>query len=433
MIAKHFAALTISLTVLSGAAVAFAAAPPTGILWQSDLEAAKRIAAQTNRLILVHFWQSNCGPCKQLEQDVFSQPQVQQGIQSRFVPVKLNADEWPTTLKTYGITRFPTDLVITPSGQIVGRMVSPLKPDAYLQQLAIAASGTGPAATPGASAYVASMSGATPPTAITSAPILQPGTQMTPGATAPVVAAQTPVPWGTVQPGAAQQPSPASPAPAMPNYSDGRYAEFFQKYGGANQPAVTAAQAVPAAAAPPTLPLAANPLVTNSGSGSMVPPLGATPQLSSAIQPQVPGPPVGQVASVSAQTAPQASNLLTPPPLGLEGFCPVTLAEQKRWQAGDRRWGVIHRGRTYLFTGPTEQQKFLSSPDRYSPAASGQDVVLALDYGQSVDGARALGTEYQNRIYLFSNQASQSAFWKNPERYAAQVLQAENPGQTTLR
>jgi YHS domain-containing protein/thiol-disulfide isomerase/thioredoxin len=431
MIAKRFAA--VAALVVWCAFMCGAAAPPTGILWQTDLEAAKRIAAQTNRLILVHFWQPNCGPCKQLEQDVFSQPQVQQEIQTRFVPVKLNADEWPTTLKTYGITRFPTDLVITPSGQIVGRMTSPLKPDLYLQQLAVAASGTGPAATPGASAYVASLAGSTPPTAITSAPIVQPGTQMIPGATAPVAAAQASAAWGTMQPVAAQQPATASPTPAMPNYSDNRYAEFFQKYGGANQPAVAAAQSVPAAAAPPTMPPTASSLATNPGSGSMVPPLGATPQLSTTIQPQVPVPPVGQVASVPAQAAPQASNAPTPPPLGLEGFCPVTLAEQKRWQAGDRRWGVIHRGRTYLFTGPTEQQKFLSNPDRYSPAASGQDVVLALDYGQAVDGARSLGTEYQNRIYLFSNQSSQSAFWKNPERYAAQVLQAENPGQTTLR
>src|SRR6478672_11983515 len=204
MIAKHLA--TVAAIVVSCALLCGAAAPPSGILWQTDLEAAKRIAAQTNRLALVHFWQRNCGPCKQLDQDVFSQSQVQQEIQSRFVPVKLNAEEWPTTLKTYGITRFPTDLVITPSGQIVGRMTSPLKPDIYLQQLAIAASGTGPAATPGASSYVASMAGSATPTSMASAPVVQPGTQMIPSATAPVAAAQTSAAWGPMQPGAAQQP-----------------------------------------------------------------------------------------------------------------------------------------------------------------------------------------------------------------------------------
>ena len=314
-------------------------------------------------------------------------------------------------------------------------MISPLKPDTYLQQLAIAASGTGPAATPGASAYVASMAtGVVPPA--TGTPIIQLGTPMTPGATIPAA-------WGAMQPGAVQQPSAAPADPAMPNYSDSRYAEFFQKYGPApavtqisnppsqTAPAPGATQAAPAVAVSPSTSNSFSPYV--AGSGSMVPPLGATPQLSTTIQPQVSAPPLGQIASMPAQAAPQASNLPAPPPLGLEGFCPVTLAEQNRWQVGDRRWGVIHRGRTYLFAGPTEQQKFLSNPDRYSPVASGQDVVMAVDYGQSVEGSRALGMEYQNRKYLFSSEASQSVFLKNPERYAAQVLQAENPAQTTLR
>jgi protein disulfide-isomerase len=270
---------------------------------------------------------------------------------------------------------------------------------------------------------------------------------MTGGATSPVAAAQSSAAWGAMQPGAAQQPSAASNAPAMPNYSDSRYADFFQKYGGtpivgqvSNLPSQTAAaptpaptQTAPAVAVPPTTSNVLSPYV--AGSGSMVPPLGATPQLSSTtIQPQVSAPPiVGQVSNLPIQAAPQVSNLPAPPPLGLEGFCPVTLAEQSRWQAGDRRWGVIHRGRTYLFAGPMEQQKFLSNPDRYGPAASGQDVVMALDYGQSIEGKRALGREYQGRIYLFSSEASLNAFVANRDRYAAQVLQAENPGQTTLR
>jgi YHS domain-containing protein len=128
-----------------------------------------------------------------------------------------------------------------------------------------------------------------------------------------------------------------------------------------------------------------------------------------------------------------AATTAAAPPLALDGYCPVTLVEQQRWQVGDRRWGAIHRGRTYLFTGPEQQRKFLANPDRYSPAVSGQDVVMALDYGQEVEGKRAMGVEYQNRVYLFSSDASRQAFSQNPKRYAAEVLQAENPTQTILR
>src|ERR1700690_405904 len=83
-------------------------ATQSSLAWQSNLETAKQLAAQTNRLVLVHFWSPSCGPCKQLEKNVFSLPEVQQAVQARFVPVKINADDWPTTTKQYGITSLPT-------------------------------------------------------------------------------------------------------------------------------------------------------------------------------------------------------------------------------------------------------------------------------------------------------------------------------------
>ena len=90
------------------------ATTPATLPWQTNLEDAKRIAAQTNRLVMVHFWSPSCKACLELEKSVFSQPQVQQFIDSRFVPIKINADEAPTTTKRYGITQLPTDLILTP-------------------------------------------------------------------------------------------------------------------------------------------------------------------------------------------------------------------------------------------------------------------------------------------------------------------------------
>jgi protein disulfide-isomerase len=130
---------------------------------------------------------------------------------------------------------------------------------------------------------------------------------------------------------------------------------------------------------------------------------------------------------------PQSALTANVPPLGLEGYSPVSVIDQQRWQVGDRRWGAIHRGRTYLFTGPDEQQKFLANPDRYAPALSGRDPVVAFESGQEVDGKRQFGVEYSNRIYLFSSEASQRMFSQNPKRYAAEVLQAESPSRTMMR
>ena len=112
------------------------------------------------------------------------------------------------------------------------------------------------------------------------------------------------------------------------------------------------------------------------------------------------------------------------PPLGFDGFCPVQMIEQKRWVIGDKRWGAIHRGHTYLFAGPEEQKRFLVSPDAYCPVMSGNDPVLALDHKQIVPGRREHGLFFGNRIYLFADEASLQQFLQNPNRYGAEIMQA---------
>jgi thiol-disulfide isomerase/thioredoxin len=105
-----------------------------GISWMHDLEAAKVQAKQSGRLVLVHFWTPTCGPCLALEQHVFNQAGVASAIEGQFVPVKLNADENSATAQWFGITRVPTDVVVTPDGEIVGKLVSPPTPGAYIAE-----------------------------------------------------------------------------------------------------------------------------------------------------------------------------------------------------------------------------------------------------------------------------------------------------------
>ena len=144
-------------------------------------------------------------------------------------------------------------------------------------------------------------------------------------------------------------------------------------------------------------------------------------------------PPQGPGLANAAAAAPAqavAANLppanLPPgsPPLGLDGCCPVTLVEQKRWARGDTQWGAVHRGRTYLFASSEAQHRFLANPDAYSPVIEGNDPVLALDNRQLVPGSRALGVFYEKRVYLFSSEETLRRFEQNPKRYAAEIVQA---------
>ncbi len=112
-------------------------------------------------------------------------------------------------------------------------------------------------------------------------------------------------------------------------------------------------------------------------------------------------------------------------PLGLEGYCPVTIAERTAWVEGRAQWGVRHRGRTYLFAGPEQQRTFMADPDRYAPALSGDDPVLAFESGRSEAGRRNFGITYQSRMYLFASPETRAAFSADPNRYTTRVQIAE--------
>ena len=149
----------------------------------------------------------------------------------------------------------------------------------------------------------------------------------------------------------------------------------------------------------------------------------------------------GVFAAQAAVVPPSAASMAQPAdpygsmPLGLEGYCPVTIAERQAWVEGRAQWGVRHRGRTYLFAGPEQQQAFMANPDRYAPALSGDDPVLAFEAGRSEPGQRAMGVTYGSRMYLFSSAETRAAFSADPARYTTRVQMAEGlpPSDSTRR
>jgi protein disulfide-isomerase len=140
-----------------------------------------------------------------------------------------------------------------------------------------------------------------------------------------------------------------------------------------------------------------------------------------------PAPPSAQsTLEVRAPAATSDGRQLPPgaAPLGFDGFCPVSMRNHWKWVPGDPRWGIMHRGRTYWFASQEEQQQFWADPDRYSPALSGMDPVLAIDHQQQVPGKREHSIDYDGLFYMFSSEATLAQFTANPERYAVSVRQA---------
>ncbi len=274
--------------------------------------------------------------------------------------------------------------------------------------------------------------------------------------TATLATAIPPVTGGLIEPEGSTAPPPAAsgpwlqPAPqptpeiaASANGPAAKTADQAANAGGqlAAAPAQPSAPAATATAAPqqePTQPAEKQP---NAILAAITNPFGLfkqepkpTPQ-----QESIPEPRRTPQASYAQQPAPAGQPTESEPmPLGLEGYCPVTLVESGGWVEGQAGWGARHRGRTYLFRGLEQQQAFLADPDRYAPALSGDDPVAAFDSATSLPGQRRYGVTYQQRIYLFASPESRATFAANPQRYTSRVQLAEQPtdigtGGTILR
>ena len=126
-ISLRFVGSLIAVAACLGAQCASAAVAQLNqeLNWETDVEKAKVIAAQQDKLVLLHFGASWCRPCRSLETFVFSNQNVQKVIQENVVAVKLDADLNEAEINEFDVQSVPFDVVITPKGRVVSRRRSP--------------------------------------------------------------------------------------------------------------------------------------------------------------------------------------------------------------------------------------------------------------------------------------------------------------------
>jgi YHS domain-containing protein len=408
--------------------------------WARNLEEARAIAAQSNRLVLIHFGGKQCKGCQILERDVFSQPGFGQSMASDYVGVKIDAWLSPSTARRFKIERLPTDVVVTPDLEVVDKRVSPRSTEEYSSTMGQIAADFRQRQSAEATGY--------------QRPVVAYGTVRASGAEAPA-APQNNLAQSSVPPmAAAPTDSPTSqmaqtpPVTQQPAKRD-RYADYYEQVGQqqpappsndyAGYQAPTAPAMTPPAVTTPTAPqdrysdyvasqqaTAPTQNYAPPAPNYSVPARPYTPPVTAAMQP---GPaPAQTVAPTANTTTPRSRPAVTqdqlPPgsaPLSLDGYCPVALSEQQRWLPGDVRFGAQHEGRTYLFSSAEDQQKFLQQPHRYAPVMAGNDPVFATDNGQLLSGSREHGLFVNGRIYLFSSEESLAQFERNRDRYVQNV------------
>ncbi len=142
---------------------------------------------------------------------------------------------------------------------------------------------------------------------------------------------------------------------------------------------------------------------------------------SSAEAPVAPGPMQGARWPVNgAPPAPPNSG-----PLGLDGYCPVTLCQTRVWVAGELNYALSYEGRVYRFAGVEQLRQFQADPARFAPVAGGVDPVLLTEQRGVHTGRREHGVFWHGQIYLFASEESLTRFAQSPRQYAGALRQAQ--------
>jgi len=437
------------IVILAAAGCGLAAASPAAepaeqIEWQSDLETALRQARELNRPLLVHFWTPECIPCRRLEQNVFNQPRVVEAMQDFFVPVKVNANEHPELAARYRINSVPKDVVLTPDNVELHRLFTPQDPEQYVAQLSAVAFRTGTTTNTVASSHSSDLPTADGRTdsrgddrrgAATPEQFLSRHTSTSANrdstalesrsveAAAPTevinrFARRNTVEADTTTAQANSEPTRPTPTPLVARRGD-RLAQDSAAQDSAAEHSTAGQGKSRWGTWPADADMAADDVAAAEDVETRPTlPVAESPSNQPAAEPSVRREPV-------AAGRPAAT---TAPPLGMDGYCPVTLLRSEKWVKGDPRFGVIHRGRVYLFTGEDEKNIFFADPDEYSPVLAGIDPVQLNTVGEAIEGNRAHGVVYRKRVYLFSSEDNLEQFWKDPERYASPIRQAMESG-----
>lgn len=111
---KFFATLLLGAAVLTGSAQT----EFRHISFDESLAAAK----QEGKLVFIDFFTTWCGPCKMMSSKTFPQKEVGDFMNAKFIPLKMDAEKEGLELaKKYGVTAYPTYVVIDATGKEVAK------------------------------------------------------------------------------------------------------------------------------------------------------------------------------------------------------------------------------------------------------------------------------------------------------------------------
>ena len=112
----RFPRRTVLLCVSASLILFVQAAPAQEAGWHESMASAESAARRDNVPLLIHFHAWYCGPCRQMDSQVFHHRDVQRALTADLHAVQIDVTHDPDTASRYQASTVPRDVVVYPDG-----------------------------------------------------------------------------------------------------------------------------------------------------------------------------------------------------------------------------------------------------------------------------------------------------------------------------